>query len=400
MQTVTYFDGLGRPKQNIAIQATASGQDLVSPILYDGLGREAIEVLPFAISTNHGGYHGALDKTAADAFYGEKAYAEKRFENSPLQRLIEQKQTGDNWEGKSVKFSYSLNSANEVVKYSSKSTPSFGTEVLRRDLVKSGYYSAATLYKKTTTDENNHKTIEFTNSQGQVILVRRELGNESIDTYYVYNDYDQLDFVIPPLAEEQFKQTNTFTKPDTDTTIAHLCFSYRYDKMRRRVEHRLPGKDWEYSVYDKYDRLVLSQNELLRAKGEWYFIKYDILGRVIYTGITSGASRSSVQDAVNNKAGNSEARSTNSFNRNGLAVFYTNTHAYPTNIKELLSVNYYDSYPDNPTTRPATIFNQPTLPNSSYPDRSLQGLPTSSYIKNIGENKWIRTGIGMIRKVE
>src|SRR5699024_752868 len=217
-ENVTYFDGLGRAKQNIAIKTTPSGKDLVTPILYDELGREAIEVLPFPISSQNGGYHGALDKTSADAFYGDKAYAEKVFENSPLQRVVEQKQTGNKWEGHPVEYAYSFNNLNEVVRYTSTTTWSNGTT--RSSLKKSGYHPRATLYKNTTTDENGNKTIEFINSQEQVIMIRRQLGTQSVDTYYVYNDYDQLDFVITPLAEEAFKNLSSFTKSDTDPIIA------------------------------------------------------------------------------------------------------------------------------------------------------------------------------------
>src|SRR5699024_1108172 len=208
------------------------------------------------ISSQNGGYHGVLSPTSADVFYGDKAYAEKVFENSPLQRVVEQKQTGNKWEGHPVEYAYSFNNLNEVVRYTSTTTWSNGTT--RSSLKKSGYHPRATLYKNTTTDENGNKTIEFINSQEQVIMIRRQLGTQSVDTYYVYNDYDQLDFVITPLAEEAFKNLSSFTKSDTDPIIANLCFTYRYDGRRRKVEQRLPGKDWEYNVYDKQDRLVLS----------------------------------------------------------------------------------------------------------------------------------------------
>ncbi|MEN2436889.1 DUF6443 domain-containing protein, partial [Weeksellaceae bacterium A-14] len=40
IQSVTYYDGLGRPKQTIAIKASPTQKDVVTPIVYDGYGRQ------------------------------------------------------------------------------------------------------------------------------------------------------------------------------------------------------------------------------------------------------------------------------------------------------------------------------------------------------------------------
>jgi hypothetical protein len=50
------------------------------------------------------------------------------------------------------------------------------------------------------------------------------------------------------------------------------------------VEKKVPGKGWEYMVYDKADRLILSQDANLRAANKWLITKYDQLGRIAYTG--------------------------------------------------------------------------------------------------------------------
>ncbi|AYZ11876.1 hypothetical protein EGY05_08040 [Chryseobacterium arthrosphaerae] len=46
-------------------------------------------------------------------------------------------------------------------------------------------------------DEDGNKTLEFKNGKGQTLMVRKEDGSS---TYYVYNEYDQLAFVLPPMA--------------------------------------------------------------------------------------------------------------------------------------------------------------------------------------------------------
>src|SRR5690606_12280227 len=104
-----------------------------------------------------------------------------------------------------------------------------------------------------------------------------------LHTYYVYNEYDQLAFVVPPLAA---------VAPSVTTIILdNLCYQYRYDGRNRLVEKKLPGKGWEYRVYDKADRLILTQDANLEQQGKWMITKYDPFGRVAYTGIQPGGNR-------------------------------------------------------------------------------------------------------------
>ncbi|WP_185114122.1 MULTISPECIES: hypothetical protein, partial [unclassified Chryseobacterium] len=47
----------------------------------------------------------------------EVIFAKKEFENSPLDRVLEQKQVGQAWSEKPVKFNYDANADGEVKKY-------------------------------------------------------------------------------------------------------------------------------------------------------------------------------------------------------------------------------------------------------------------------------------------
>ncbi len=105
----------------------------------------------------------------------------------------------------------------------------------------------------------------------------------------MYNEYDQLAFVLPPLAGIRGDIVANTTKHD------ELCYQYRYDGRGRLVEKKLPGKGWEYMVYDKQDRLVGTQDANLKAKGQWIYTKYDQFGRVAYTGINTGGTRAQEQ---------------------------------------------------------------------------------------------------------
>ncbi|EJL59335.1 hypothetical protein, partial [Flavobacterium sp. CF136] len=85
-----------------------------------------------------------------------------------------------------------------------------------------GYYPAGQLYKTITYDENtaaapteaDGSTVEFKNKEGQVVL-KRTYGtvgtgstNEKHDTYYVYDIYGNLTYVIPPKAVDILNVTN------------------------------------------------------------------------------------------------------------------------------------------------------------------------------------------------
>ncbi|MEL4309206.1 hypothetical protein, partial [Joostella sp. CR20] len=67
------------------------------------------------------------------------------------------------------------------------------------------YYGANQLYVTVTKDENwksgdgnNHTTREYKDKQGRVVLKRNYNNNIAHDTYYVYDDYGNLTYVLPP----------------------------------------------------------------------------------------------------------------------------------------------------------------------------------------------------------
>jgi RHS repeat-associated protein len=62
-------------------------------------------------------------------------------------------------------------------------------------------------------------------------------------------------------------------------------FQYKYDARQRMIAKKVPGADWVYMVYDKRDRLVLSQDAEQRKFNRWSFTKYDVLNRPVTTGI-------------------------------------------------------------------------------------------------------------------
>ncbi|AOW20774.1 hypothetical protein LPB138_08830 [Urechidicola croceus] len=215
IESVTYYDGLGRPIQTVNLRAGGQKQDIVTHIEYDALGRQLKEYLPYAETTNNGIFRtNAL--TSTESFYNTSKYentlnpfSEKLFDNSPLNRVIKQAAPGEDWALSSdhtIKFDYSLNIDNEV-KFYKVEFENDNTE--KPTLVYDGFYLENQLYKNIVKDENwtindglNHTTEEFKDKLGRVILKRTYNNDEPHDTQYVYDQYGNLTYVISPLAAD------------------------------------------------------------------------------------------------------------------------------------------------------------------------------------------------------
>ncbi|PKF74381.1 sugar-binding protein [Chryseobacterium sp. PMSZPI] len=379
---IQYFDGLGRPKQVVNVKASPQGKDIVTYFEYDQLGRQTKNYLPVPqAGSENGAIYASPLGNASSIYGGEKIFSESILEKSPLERIEQQVQVGNDWAGKPVQFNYNTNVSGEVKKYVTSTT--WADEATLSSVSLSGSYGAAQLYKNTVTDEDGNKVIEFKNGRGQLVLQRRMANtSENSDLYYVYNEYDQLAFVISPLAS---------VAPSLDQSVLdNLCYQYRYDKKNRLVEKKIPGKGWEYMVYDKADRLILTQDTNLKLKNQWIVTKYDQYGRSVYKGIVTGGTRNSRQNEIKDSV-ITESRNTTGFTRSGMAVYYTENYfagATPT----ILSVHYYDTYPQGAPVVPGQILGQDILPQAG-PGTSLstKGVTLASYIKNIEDDHWTKS---------
>lgn len=407
IQSVQYFDGLGRTKQQVSIKATVSGKDLVIPSEYDPSGRQTKSYLPVPVSSLNGAIQN-VSGSSVNAYYDtSNAYSEALPENSPLGRVLKQAYPGAEWQmntNNTVKFEYGTNSGSEVIRL--KAVTAWNSTTLINevslsfapddDFTAGGYYKANTLIKKTTKDEDDKPTEVFTNTSGQTLLIRKVNNNKGtiqyLDTYYVYDEFGNLVLVVPPKAAFS-------TIAELNAHLNTLCYQYRYDQYNRLAEKKIPGKNyWESIVYDKQNRPVLTQDANQDAN-QWSFVKYDEMGRTVYSGLfASVASRASLQTTLNSMSSNAlnnEARSETSFTAAGTAIYYTN-NAFPTESLTVLSVNYYDSYPAGSPSVPASILQQSTLAqtpvsitsNGYTTSRSIKSLPTASYVKNIEDDSW------------
>ncbi|URC11675.1 DUF6443 domain-containing protein [Flavobacterium sp. B183] len=391
-QNITYFDGLGRPVQTIAIGQGEGGKDIITPVEYDVFGRQVKEYLPYA-SQNGGDNYARIDPATAinalTGFYGTQTYDNtanpfslKKLEASPLNRVLRQAAPGNSWamdSGHEIKMDYQTNIADEVRLFTATTTWDAGLGLFKTVFSDEGNYAANQLYKTITYDENtaanpsesSGSTVEFKNKEGQVILKRTYNSGDKHDTYYVYDRYGNLSYVLPPKVQGVVSVD----------VLNGLCYQYKYDHRNRLVEKKLPGKQWEYIVYDKLDRPVATGPAFSPFKDEttegWLITKYDGLGRPVYTGWSStppgSANRKTLQDQQNSAAVLFETRGSEGTIDDNIVIYYSNSIA-PINFK-LLTVTYYDDYAfPNAVVKPATIEDQPVLDN-------IKGLVTGIWTR-------------------
>ncbi len=371
---ITYFDGLGRPVQQIANQQSAAGKDIVTPIEYDVYGRQTKDYLPFAGSSRNMAYDsnaiGGNLNYYTSTYSTSNGFSEKLLEKSPLNRVLEQAAPGNDWrlnnpDKHTIRLSYQTNTADEVKRFDVSLTADYVPSITAN-----ATYAASELYKTVTTDENNNTTEEFKDKEGHVVLKRNYDNSVAHDTYYVYDVYGNLTYVLPPKAEGD-------TSP---TVLDELCYQYQYDYRNRLVAKKLPGKQWEFMVYDKLDRVVatgpaFSPFSDVTGAG-WLITKYDVFNRVVYTGwlnspATSSA-RSTMQQAQTNATTINESKQA-SGTIDTIAVNYSNNVA-PTSFK-LLTVNYYDDY---------------AIPNVSGLATSVDNQTVTTATKGLATGSWTR----------
>ncbi|WP_282787598.1 DUF6443 domain-containing protein [Flavobacterium croceum] len=394
VQQITYYDGLGRPIQTIAGRQSNTGKDIVTPIEYDAFGRQAKEYLPYTTTSATLAYnaYATTDVQNYTLYTGQTPYSEKLFEASPLNRVLKQAAPGTVWNlgsGHEIKLDYQTNTSIDTVKrFNVTTTWNTTNKVYDINIIENGTYADYQLYKTITKDENwtlgNNNTVqEFKDKEGRIVLKRTFNNNTAYNTYYVYDDYGNLTYVLPPL----------FTTISS-ATLDGLCYQYKYDYRNRLVEKKLPGKQWEYIVYDKLDRVVATgptyspfsdqQNNLPNTPIQgWMITKYDAFNRVVYTGWEqettpfSASLRATKQSTYTTTTVLNESKTTTNTTLNNVVLRYTNTVS-PTTM-QVLTVHYYDDYdfPNAPTSF-ASIQGQNVYYNNTVKPK---GLPTGSWVR-------------------
>lgn len=318
-QSTRYFDGFGRLIQTVAKgmsgrvdSSVTGGKDVVTMQIYDDFGREQYQYMPYV---QQGGADGSFKTNPfikQDSFYRSATlnpgigtdvifYAKTDFEASPLNRVTKTYAPGNNWANKPIEYEYLTNTAADSVRiWDITASAVIPTSASGR------IYPVGELLKNVVKDEAGNQVIEYKDKEGQVVLKKVQLSGTPqgahigwLCTYYVYDYFNNLRFVLSPRAVELVNSTWVIS-----AAIANeLCFQYEYDGKRRLIRKRVPGAGPVEMVYDIRDRLVFTQDSVQRAKTptrEWLVTFYDELNRPVMTALyPSNSTRAQLQTTMN-----------------------------------------------------------------------------------------------------
>jgi len=409
---IQYFDALGRPVQTVQVQGSPTGNDIIQPMVYDIYGRQTINYQPYSATSNSGGFR--TNATSAQLFfyenqapgssiqYNSAPYSMSKLEKSPLARVEERGAPGLLWQpeqngsnGHTLKIQYLTNTEQggerQARKYYAKYKYTYnGIYLDQHELVEAGFYEKNELRVNVEYDENwaatDQKagtTEQYRDGNDRVVLARRynrkaDGTTEVLSTYYVYDPIGELAFVLTP-------GTNPDAGNISQVSLDDFGFQYHYDKKGRVIEKKIPGKGWEFLVYNVNDQLVYSQDANQQVAHQWSFTKYDGLGRVVLTGVENNnlMSRATLQnDYINTMAESWEERTTS---RNDGYTVRTHPMAGEENPNIVYhTVHFYDDY-----SFPGNTFPLPVYPELDYD--KIRGLPTGTKVRVLGTTNMLLT---------
>ncbi|MCF0070785.1 RHS repeat-associated core domain-containing protein [Dyadobacter sp. CY261] len=280
---LSYFDGLGKPTQQVAAFGAGSKADIVTLIEYDALQRPVRTFLPTAMNSNGGQLRESSDiKARAKTYYTdtEKVSApiaasavpetfstQTFYESAPLNRITGSKAPGAT--NNSTQF-HGVNVANEVKYYRAN-----GTGLV--DILSNSTYAAGELTYTRTVDEAGGRVTQYLDRLGRVVL-KRTLTSKivqglpqdvNLDTYYAYDEKNQLRAVLQPGYQNE-------------ADLSRHAFLYRYDEYGRVVEKKLPGSNANQIDYIGTTDLPKSSTD---GRGQKFYYIYDNLNRQIEMGL-------------------------------------------------------------------------------------------------------------------
>ena len=355
--SVSYMDGLGRNIQNVNYRATPNHKDFVTPVVYNKYGQTNVNYASYPNSATNGSYtkNWSFDQSIVHSVLKGEDYpkAVAIVERSPRAKVDEQGSIGAIFQpgGKTLK----PKTAVDIEGTFADGNYIKAIEIQSDGTLKVFKYSAANgyskLYVSEVWDTEGIITKSYTNSEGQTILVKKQdtSGTVLSQVYSVYDEYKRLRFVVQPQGVANLPNLDNFPNgfSPVQDFIDDWCFQYKYDKRGRMISKRVPGGGWVEMAYDKWDRLVITQDavQLGKSPQEFSFIKYDRLNRPITTGIfkrTTGIDIDQLRIELAASTGRYESRVGATYSD------YSDNQSYPptssVNDLTLLIMTFYDDY--------------------------------------------------------
>jgi len=395
-QRITYRDGFGRPLQQIDVQAAPqTAKDIVQLYAYGAQGEQAKAYLPYTSGTD-GLYkqNWSSDQYAFYTYTSPKVgrpgngptYAESVTDADPLGRLQEQASPGEPWKIGGGHTRHQNQRTNGTGATGVNDNVQLWSYVPATTLGSMGTLSGPTLAAANTlhvtevTDEDAKYTISYADELGHLVCSRVYLSgtisNTSatyLETNYCYDKQGNVLAVISPKATSQLA-----ANANSSDVLDKLCFLTVYDDLGRVLAKKTPGIGWAYSLYDRWNRLAATLDPHGATRGQWRYIKYDVLNRPIVTGIVYDyRSPNTLYTYLQNLTDTQRYEG-----RAEVETGYTLTQSYPLNAQDIFvsTTSYYDDYdyyPFRSQNHPGLAY-QPELNNPSVATSQTRGLRTGA----------------------
>lgn len=275
---VKYYNGIGLLDQLIQVASSPDGKSVVKPYYYDASLRESRSYVPYLI-TDGSSTRRQNPLSEAGLYWlssrenEHSPFSEIVFESAPISRIVKEYGIGEVFHSldKPTSVSYRSNQYGEVRRLTVSSDGYLSCN---------NYYGTGTLFVTVSINPDGGKVMTYKTKSGLVILERTEqTASVYADTYYVYDNYLNLIFVVTPEGSSLLTYSCSYLK--TSAFVQDYCFVYEYDDAGRQISSRVPGGGINKTWYDDVDRPLLFRNAIDESNGSWILYNYDSCGRLI-----------------------------------------------------------------------------------------------------------------------
>ena len=258
---IQYFDGIGRKSVSASNGVNTEGKYVYTMQTYDTNGREYEQWLP-AVGSMTTVYPSYSDfQSLSNDTYNGDTYGFSQNQYDALDRVVTVKGGGGAWHnaGKKVVTHFDTNLDGSVRRFEANSSDN--------SLQDMGFYTLGSLSREVVINEDSLISEVYKDFLDRTILERSITADSLYDTYYVYNERNQLSFVLTP----EFQKSGFKEK---------FGYEYRYDEHGQMVKRMRPQCEEERFFYDSEGRVVYTEDAVERYK----FFFYDNLGRQVIKG--------------------------------------------------------------------------------------------------------------------
>lgn len=278
VREITYYDGLGFPRQQTLINYSSNISDLITLYDYDIYGNVVRKYLPYEREQNSGNYDNSDSLSQIDYYsslYGQNegkfAYLESQYENRVNGKILKHQMPGNELAKHPTTVNYITN-AIDTIEIVDVNAVSGEAGII-------GNYPLGSLFGIKAIDGDNRSTTTWIDNNDRVVCVDTGNSGTKCRTLYGYDFRGNLCWVISPEGYARLSETSKKIAI-TDNFAHSYCWRYRYDSRNHLTAKYMPGAGVQLFVYDPAGKLLLQQNSLMREKNKWLCVNYDVAGRI------------------------------------------------------------------------------------------------------------------------